>query len=101
MKKLILVTGLLLLLHITLFSQEIKLGVVSDYTSFEQFDDFTKELQVANLVREGRTTKERADSLNISTGAIDFHRNSIRKKFGLSNKKLILRVYLLSFSSSI
>jgi PAS domain S-box-containing protein len=57
-----------------------------------------KEFQVANLVKEGRTTKEISEFLNMSTGAIDFHRNSIRKKFGLNNKKVNLRSYLLSIS---
>jgi PAS domain S-box-containing protein len=57
-----------------------------------------KEFQVANLVKEGRTTKEISEFLNMSTGAIDFHRNSIRKKFGLNNKKVNLRSYLVSLS---
>jgi len=57
-----------------------------------------RELQVATLVREGRTTKEIAELLNMSSGTIDFYRNSIRKKFGLNNKKVNLRSYLLSLS---
>ncbi len=57
-----------------------------------------RELQVATLVREGRTTKEIAELLNMSPGTIDFYRNSIRKKFGLNNKKVNLRSYLLSLS---
>lgn len=66
--------------------------------TLKHFNLTPKEFQVANLVKEGRTTKEIAEFLNMSTGAIDFHRNNIRKKFGLNNKKVNLRSYLLSLS---
>ncbi|MDO9515010.1 MAG: PAS domain S-box protein [Syntrophales bacterium] len=66
--------------------------------TLKHFNLTPKEFQVANLVKEGRTTKEIAEFLNMSTGAIDFHRNSIRKKFGLNKKKVNLRSYLLSLS---
>jgi DNA-binding CsgD family transcriptional regulator len=55
-----------------------------------------KEVQVASLVKEGKTTKEIADFLNTSTAAIDFHRNHIRMKLGLKNNKINLRTYLLT-----
>ena len=57
-----------------------------------------REIQITNLIKEGKTTKEIADILNSSHGAIDFHRNNIRNKLGLKNKNANLRSYLLSLS---
>jgi DNA-binding CsgD family transcriptional regulator len=57
-----------------------------------------QEIQVATLVRDGRTTKEIADLLAISTNAVDFHRKNIRKKFGLNNKRTNLRSFLMSLT---
>ncbi len=58
----------------------------------------SREIQIANLIREGKTTKEIAKILNSSSDAINFHRNSIRNKLGLKNKKTNLRHYLFSLS---
>jgi len=57
-----------------------------------------KELQVANLIREGKTSKEIAEMANVSRSAIDIHRYRIRNKLGLNNKKANLRSYLSSFT---
>jgi PAS domain S-box-containing protein len=54
------------------------------------------ELQVANLIRQGKTSKEVARLLNLSVRTVDSYRDSIRKKLGLKNKKINLRTYLAS-----
>jgi len=54
------------------------------------------EIQVADMIRNGKTTKEIAKLLNVSAGTIEGHRNAIRKKLGLSNKKANLQSYLSS-----
>lgn len=54
------------------------------------------ELQVVNLIRKGKTTKEMARLLNLSPRTVESYRDSIRKKLGLKNKKVNLRTYLSS-----
>jgi PAS domain S-box-containing protein len=56
------------------------------------------EMQVINLIRRGKTTKEIADTMNLATSTIDFHRNNIRKKIGIKNKQINLSTYLSSLS---
>ena len=55
-----------------------------------------KEIEVSGLVKDGKTTKEIAEIMNISTSVIDFHRKNIRKKLGLKKKKDNLQSYLIS-----
>lgn len=55
------------------------------------------EVQVIHLIRQGKKTKEIAQCLNIATSTIDFHRNNIRKKIGLTHCRTSLQTH---FSSS-
>ncbi len=57
-----------------------------------------KEMQVADMVRQGRTTKEIAALTNSTPRAVEFHRNNIRKKLGLTNRETNLRSYLLTIN---
>ena len=54
------------------------------------------EIQVASLVKDGKTTKEIASVLNLSENTIISHRFHIRTKLGLRSKKMNLTSYLRS-----
>lgn len=58
-----------------------------------------QEIEVANLVRSGRTSKEIAEVLGISTSGVDFHRKKLRQKLGLTNNPQNLRSFLLSLET--
>jgi PAS domain S-box-containing protein len=55
-----------------------------------------KEIQVAQLIREGRSTREIAELLGSSRRTIESHRQSIRTKLGVKDTKANLRSYLVS-----
>ena len=57
-----------------------------------------QEMQVAALVREGKTSSEIADALFVSEATVSFHRKNLRKKLGLKHRNENLRSFLLSMS---
>ncbi len=54
------------------------------------------EIKVINFIREGRTTKEMAELLNVAVRTVEVHRDNIRKKLGLRNRKANLKSYLMA-----
>lgn len=59
-----------------------------------------QEMNIANLILDGKATKEIANALNISVNAVEFHRKNIRKKLGIRNKRVSLQCRLLSLEPS-
>ncbi|MBI5846030.1 MAG: PAS domain S-box protein [Deltaproteobacteria bacterium] len=55
-----------------------------------------REIEVANMVRMGASSKEISKLLDISKRAVEFHRDSLRKKLNLKKSKRNLRAYLAS-----
>jgi len=54
----------------------------------------SREIQIANFIKEGLTSKEISDIMNVSTSAVNIHRYRIRKKIGITNNKHNLQAYL-------
>jgi PAS domain S-box-containing protein len=54
------------------------------------------EIRIANLVKQGRDTKEIAQLMSLSKTTIATHRRNMRTKLGLPDKKANLRSHLLS-----
>ncbi len=52
------------------------------------------EMQIANLVKLGKRTKEIADILHLSPGTISIHRKNIRKKLEMTHQKTNLQSML-------
>ena len=52
------------------------------------------EIQIANLIKQGKSTKEIAEVLHLSPGTVSIHRKNIRKKLDLTHQKINLRSIL-------
>jgi len=57
------------------------------------------EIQVAEFIRMGKTSKDIADALDIAQKTVENHRNKVRDKLGLRNKGVNLRSYLMQLET--
>ncbi|MDA8125681.1 MAG: PAS domain S-box protein [Deltaproteobacteria bacterium] len=57
-----------------------------------------KEIQIAELIKQGKSSKEIAECFGLSVGTVTTHRNNIRKKMRLNSKSANLRSHLLFLS---
>jgi PAS domain S-box-containing protein len=61
----------------------------------ETYDKLSpREIEICNLIKTGATSKEIADTLNISVLTVNKHRERIRRKLVISNKNINLTSYL-------
>ena len=66
-------------------------------THFDKYRHLTPtEVHVADLIRQGLSSKEIAEALKVSPSTINIHRNKIRRKLGLLNTKTNLQSFMLA-----
>ncbi|MFC1547964.1 helix-turn-helix transcriptional regulator [Candidatus Neomarinimicrobiota bacterium] len=84
--------------YVDLLEENLK-GIISGF-SHELYHKSTtlssRELEIANMIRTGYSTKDIARQLNRSVKTIEAHRNNIRKKLGIRNTNANLNTYLKS-----
>ena len=74
-------------------------NIISPFTHrlSSKYAGFTpREIQVANLIRQGKSTKDIARYVGVSESAINLYRHSIRNKLGLVSRKINLRSHLMT-----
>jgi PAS domain S-box-containing protein len=84
--------------HMSIGSIESNLAeIISPFLhNIQRFKFTPRQLEVATLIREGRTTKDIASHLDMNKEAVDIQRFMIRKKLGLNKQKINLQSYLKS-----
>ncbi len=73
-------------------------NIISPFSStlaFNYYNLTISELQVANLIKLGKATKDIASILNLSKRTVEVHRNNIRTKLGIKNRNINLRSHML------
>jgi PAS domain S-box-containing protein len=57
-----------------------------------------RELQIAGMINQGLSSKEIAESLNMSPDTVSFHRRNIRRKLGITDTNTSLSTHLRNFA---
>ena len=76
-------------------------NITSPFTNHlsESYKTLTpKEIQIAAMIKDGKSSKEIAEMIGVSIGTVITHRNNIRKKLKLPSRETNLRSHLLSLS---
>jgi DNA-binding NarL/FixJ family response regulator len=76
-------------------------NIISPFTHrlSSRYSGFTpREIQVANLIRQGKSTKDIARYVGVSQSAINLYRHSLRNKLGIVSRKINLRSHLMALS---
>jgi PAS domain S-box-containing protein len=76
--------------------------VISSYPSHlsSQYTELTPaEIQIANLIQQGKSSKEVSEILGLSPRTIETHRRNMRKKLGIRSHGTNLRTYLTSLNN--
>ncbi len=69
---------------------------ISRHLSSSSFGLSLTEIKVANLIKEGKKSKEIASILGLSSRTIDKHRENIRRKLSINNRRVNLAAHLSS-----
>jgi PAS domain S-box-containing protein len=85
--------------HVNILETNLK-NILSPFThklSSKYLKLTNREVRIADLIKEGRTSKEIADLMNVTDSTVNIYRYRIRKKLGL-NKDENLRMYLATLA---
>lgn len=66
----------------------------SEVLGADKYELTQREIQIVNLIRLGKTTKQISEILHLSCKTVDYHRMNIRKRLNISNTKADLRSHL-------
>ncbi len=66
--------------------------------SLEQYNLTAAELKVANFIRQGKRSREIAHLMAVSRRTVEVHRQRVRHKLRIRNKKVNLRTFLMAIA---
>ena len=70
-----------------------------NHLSYKYTDLTPAEIQIANLIKQGKSSKEVSEVLGLSPRTVEAHRRNMRKKLGIRSHGTNLRTYLVSINN--